>query len=133
MSGYILLVDDDAALLEALALELESRGYPVRTAAHGVDALVHVRRERPLLILTDLEMPVMNGRKMLQLLRSEPNFEAVPVVVLSAFGYEWEAELMGATGYLRKPVSAAQLHQVVARALGGEQALAPTTRPALMN
>lgn len=124
MGGYVLIVDDDTDLLEALELELTDRGYAVRTARDGAEALAHVRRELPMLILTDLEMPVMNGRKMLQLLRSEPLGRHVPVIVLSAFGYEWEAELMGAQDYLRKPVSAAQLEQVMARVLGGVPAQA---------
>lgn len=126
---YILIVEDDADLREALEIELGDRGYKVRTAEHGVEALEHVRRELPLLVITDLEMPVMNGRKMLQLLRHEPRGRDVPVIVLSAFGYEWEAELMGAQGYIRKPVSAAQLEEVMARVLSG----APAKRMALLN
>lgn len=130
MSGYILVVDDDEDLLEALELELTGRGYPVRCARHGAEALALVRAERPLLILSDLQMPVMNGRKMLQILKTEPNGADVPVIILSAFGYEWEAELMGATGYLRKPVSSAQLQEVIAGALGGPPVRA---RTALLN
>lgn len=129
MGGYILIVEDDVALLEALELELSLRGYTVRCAQNGAEALEHIRRELPMLILTDLEMPVMNGRKMLQILRSEPLGRDVPVIVLSAFGYEWEAELMGAQGYIRKPVSAAQLEQAMV------SVLSPTSvrRTALLN
>ena len=54
---------------------------------------------------------------MLQLLRQQPLGSDVPVIVLSAFGYEWEAELMGAQGYIRKPVAVGQLDREIARVL----------------
>jgi CheY-like chemotaxis protein len=119
MGAYILIVEDDAAMLDALEMELSSRGYEVRGAANGAEALALIRQELPMLILTDLAMPVMNGRKMLQLLRAEPLGHDVPVIILSAFGYEWEAELMQAQGFIKKPVRVAQLEQEIARVLGG--------------
>lgn len=119
MGGYILIVEDDAAMLDAVAMDFESLGWRVQRATNGAEALAAVRAELPTLILTDLEMPVMNGRRFLQLLRMEPLGHDVPVIVLSAFGYEWEAELMGAQGYVRKPVHARQLEEVVARVLDG--------------
>ena len=106
MGGYILIVDDDEILLDALELELADKGYPIRRAINGQEALERVREELPILIITDLAMPVMNGRKMLQL-------------ILSAFGYEWESELMGAQGHIRKPVSPGQLEAEIARVLMG--------------
>jgi len=117
MDGYILIVEDDAALLEALELQLSGGGYEVRCALNGVEALAHIRTELPMLILTDLAMPVMNGAKLLQLLRNEPLGSDVPVIILSAYGYEWEAELMKAQGYIRKPVRPAQLEGEIARVL----------------
>jgi CheY-like chemotaxis protein len=122
MSGYILLVEDDQPLLEALEMELTGRGYIVRCAENGAEALALIRQELPLLILTDLAMPVMNGAKMLQLLRGEPLGRDVPVIILSAYGYEWEAELMQAQGYIRKPVRPAQLDAEIARVLSGQKA-----------
>lgn len=121
MGGYILVVEDDQALLEALEMELSSRGYEVRCAENGVEALAIIRSELPLLILTDLAMPLMNGAKMLQLLRAEPLGRDVPVIILSAYGYEWEAELMQAQGYIRKPVRPAQLETEMARVLAGQK------------
>jgi len=128
MGGYILVVDDDTDLLEALELELSGRGWNVRTARDGREALECIRQERPALLITDLEMPVMNGRKMLQILRDMPG-AGFPVLILSAFGFEWEAELMGASGYIRKPVSAAQLEERIAQVLGGM----PEKRAAWLN
>lgn len=117
MSGYILIVEDDRHLLEALSEQLTERGWQVRCVENGQQALEQVERELPMLIITDLEMPVMNGRRMLQVLRQQPLGSDVPVIVLSAFGYEWEAELMGAQGYIRKPVAIGQLDREIARVL----------------
>jgi CheY-like chemotaxis protein len=117
MSGYILVVDDDTGLREALVCELEARGHKVRSAADGAEGLACLRAELPMVVVTDLEMPVMNGRKMLQLLRSEPLGPDVPVIVLSGFGFEWEAELMGAQAFLRKPVQVDHLEETMSRVL----------------
>jgi CheY-like chemotaxis protein len=122
MGGDILIVDDDEALRDALDLELSTRGWKVRTASNGAEALERVREALPMLILLDLEMPVMNGRRMLQALRQMPLGADVPVMILSAFGYEWEAELMGAQGYIRKPVGTRQLEEAIARVLTGAKA-----------
>ena len=119
MAGYILVVDDDAGLREAVAYELQALGYRTGMAANGAEALAQVRVELPMLIVTDLEMPVMNGRRMLQFLRAEPLGADVPVVVLSAFGFEWEADLMGAQAFVRKPVNATRLRETLARVMLG--------------
>lgn len=117
LAGYILLIDDSRDLLEALSHALVDRGYSVRTASNGAEGLEALRRDLPLLIITDLEMPVMNGRKLLEALAREPLGRDVPVIILSAFGYEWEAELMGAQGYVRKPVGIDALDEQVRRVL----------------
>lgn len=119
MAGYILVVDDDAGLREAITDELASLGHRTVQAADGAEAMARVRAELPMLILTDLEMPLMNGRRMLQLLRREPLGAEVPVIVLSAFGFEWEAELMGAQAFVRKPVNGARLRETLAQVLAG--------------
>ncbi|MFM2153396.1 MAG: hypothetical protein RL199_1831 [Pseudomonadota bacterium] len=119
MAGYILVVDDDAGLREAIADELASLGHRTVQAADGAEALAQLRVELPMLIVTDLEMPLMNGRRMLQLLRREPLGAEVPVIVLSAFGFEWEAELMGAQAFVRKPVNGMKLRETLARVLAG--------------
>lgn len=107
--SYILVVDDDADFREALQIALESRGYNVETAGNGLEGIQKARERLPLLILLDLRMPVMNGRQMLQHLRELPSTAEVPVLIISAFGFEWEAELMGAQGYVPKPCDPSEL------------------------
>ena len=114
---YILVVDDDADFRTGLRIALEMKGYQVDEAAHGGEALVKLLEKPPLLVLLDLQMPVMNGREMLQRMRATPELKDVPVVIISGFGFEWEAELMGAQGYIGKPFEAQELEATIANLL----------------
>ena len=114
---YILVVDDDADFREGMRAELERKGYQVEEAENGAAALELATAKPPLLILLDLQMPVMNGRELMTRLRQQESTSEVPVVVLSSFGYEWEAELMGAQGYLGKPFEPLELEAAMARVL----------------
>ena len=113
----ILLVDDDALNRDMLSRRLERKGYQVDEAEDGSQALVKATERPPLLILLDLQMPVMNGRELMQRLRAQQATSEVPVVILSSFGYEWEAELMGAQGYLGKPFEPLELEAIMSRVL----------------
>ena len=114
---YILVVDDDADFRTGLRIALEMKGYQVDEAAHGEEALLKLLEKPPLLVLLDLQMPVMNGREMLQRMRGTPELKDVPVVIISGFGFEWEAELMGAQGYIGKPFEAQELEATIANLL----------------
>lgn len=63
---------------------LENEGYEVVEAHHGAAALERVQKSRPDLIVTDLMMPVMGGRELIERLRSDPETATIPIVVLSA-------------------------------------------------
>src|ERR1041384_1857599 len=114
---YILIVDDDADFRLGLRTALEMKGYQVDEAANGEEALAKLAEKPPLLVLLDLQMPVMNGREMLQRMRSTQGLQELPVVIISGFGFEWEAELMGAQGYIAKPFEREELHQTIANLL----------------
>jgi DNA-binding response OmpR family regulator len=114
---YILVVDDDEDFRVGLRAALEMKGYQVEEAANGEDALSRLAERPPLLVLLDLQMPVMNGREMLQRMRAQADLKDVPVVIISGFGFEWEAELMGAQGYIGKPFEADELEKTIASLL----------------
>jgi CheY-like chemotaxis protein len=100
----ILVVDDDAALRWTLAAFLQTEGYRVQTAANGESALEYVERERPTVILLDMDMPVLDGESFVQEMRArEIN---VPIIAMTAAkdARRW-AEQIGATAYVVKPVS----------------------------
>ena len=67
---YIMVVDDDADFRAGLRMALEMKGYQVDEADNGEQALAKLAEKPPLLVLLDLQMPVMNGREMLQRMRA---------------------------------------------------------------
>ena len=114
---YILVVDDDQDFRTGLRIALEMKGYQVEECSNGEEALAKLSEKAPLLVLLDLQMPVMNGREMLQRMRATPELKDVPVVIISGFGFEWEAELMGAQGYIGKPFESQELEATIANLL----------------
>jgi CheY-like chemotaxis protein len=80
----ILLVDDESNMRFVLRVILESEGYEVVVAQHGAAALEALRRSGADLVLTDLMMPVMNGRELVERLRADPETAEIPIVVVSA-------------------------------------------------
>ena len=103
----ILLVDDSEPLRTCVARLLEGRGFEVRQVADGGAALDCLAEFRPELVLTDLRMPGLDGLGLLLRLRAMPDWDTVPVVVMSA-GASGEAERevrrAGAAEFLAKPV-----------------------------
>jgi DNA-binding response OmpR family regulator len=109
MPDRILVVEDEAALLETLKYNLAKQGYEVCTAADGVSALEVARREQPDLILLDIMLPKMDGLEVCRILRREMN---VPIIMLTARSDEVDKVVgleVGADDYVTKPFSMREL------------------------
>lgn len=108
ISPCILICEDETALREDLAAELAEAGYVVLSAADGRDALNLLGEHRPDLILCDIGMPRLNGRELLERLRTDrPDLADVPFLFLTALSDRAEiiaGKLAGADDYLVKPV-----------------------------
>jgi CheY-like chemotaxis protein len=115
---YILVVDDDQDFREALSEVLTDAGYPVQRAENGEIALQRVAEEAPGIVLLDLKMPVLDGWGVMERMRSESRSSAIPILILSAYGFEWEAELLGAQGYIPKSVGMDEILERVRKAAG---------------
>ncbi len=116
----LLVVEDDAATREGLALILEREGYALVLAAHGQEALARLLAgPSPDLILLDMLMPVLDGWHFLRRMRLEGPRPAVPVVILTAtiLTREW-AKDHGCQGFLHKPFAVEPLLEEVRRCLG---------------
>jgi len=99
---HVLVVDDDPAIREILAIALEDEGHEVSTAEHGAEALVRVDERTPDLVLLDLNMPVLNGWETHARLRARS--PRIPVVYMTAGNVaRKEAETHQADGFLPKP------------------------------
>ena len=100
----LLIVDDESRFLEAIATRLRKRGFDVKTATNGADAIALARNEKFDIALLDLKMPGMDGSEVLRVLKQEHKF--LEAVILTGHGsLESAVELtkLGAFGYLPKP------------------------------
>ncbi len=114
----ILLVDDDADLLQATSLLLDAHGYAVIAANSGARALGALASGiRPCLILLDMWMPEMDGWEVWNRIRATPAWADIPVVALSASAEIVRAHQAGVAGALAKPVEVGELTRTVARYL----------------
>jgi DNA-binding response OmpR family regulator len=101
----ILLVEDSKAVQQMYRNKLTFEQFQVLTADNGMEAIKILLQEKPDLILLDLMMPVMDGYKVLQVVKTEPRLSNIPVLVFSAKGQPEEVEKalnLGAAGYIVK-------------------------------
>jgi CheY-like chemotaxis protein len=115
---YILVVDDDDDFREALCEVVSEAGYPVEQAENGEVALQRIAGEAPGIVLLDLKMPVLDGWGVVERLRKDPRTAAIPVLILSAYGFEWESELLGAQGFIPKSVGMEEILDRLRRVAG---------------
>jgi DNA-binding response OmpR family regulator len=109
--GDILVVDDEASVVEVVKLYLQREGFSVRIARDGQAALTAVRQKIPTLIVLDLMLPHIDGIEILRRLRENPATD-VPVIMLTARSQETDRIYgleMGADDYVTKPFSPAEL------------------------
>jgi DNA-binding NarL/FixJ family response regulator len=120
MAKRLLVVDDEAKLLRAVAVTLREEGYEVTTARSGAEALVRVNQSVPDLVISDIRMPGMDGYKLARALRSNARTGLIPIIFLTAKD-EREDRIAGfRTGvdaYLTKPFDPEELLAVVANIL----------------
>ena len=104
--GLILLIDDHIPLLRSMAFLLEVAGFDVVTATSGMEAIDALRQQTPDLIISDVNMPGMDGYELLQRIRSAANWQDIPFIFASA-KYEMHDLLygleLGANDYIPKP------------------------------
>jgi CheY-like chemotaxis protein len=101
----ILLVDDDEPHRQMVAACLNAQGFAVVHAGHGGEALQYLEgNELPDAIVLDVEMPVMDGQELLRALGSNPDWSAVPAIVVSGSGDASLQQLDGAKARFRKPL-----------------------------
>jgi DNA-binding NtrC family response regulator len=106
----VLVVDDEAEILQLLELLLSRRGFTVETAANGFDAMSKLQQYDVKVLLTDLKMPALDGMKLIELARMD--FPEVKVLVFTGFGSietEDQAMRMGVSKYFLKPLPVEEL------------------------
>ena len=112
MAKRILIVDDDKAIAEILAIELKELGYETEYIGDGVEALNKVHALAPDLIILDVMLPQMDGFKVCRLLKFDRNFCKIPIILFTSLSEEANGKTgdeVGADAYFPKPFDMAKL------------------------
>lgn len=121
MAKTILAVDDSGSLRQMVAFSLKAAGYQVIEAVDGQDGLDKARNQVVDLVLTDQNMPRMDGLTLIRSLRALPSYQKVPILMLTTeSGDEMKAKgrAAGANGWLVKPFDPQKLTEVVKKVIG---------------
>jgi len=121
MTASILTVDDSASMRQAIKVALRSGGFAVEEAVNGAEGLTKAASGQFNLIITDLNMPVMDGLTMIRELRARGSAVGVPILFLtteSDDGIKQQCRAAGATGWVTKPFEPDQLVRIVKKVLG---------------
>lgn len=121
MAKKILVVDDEAPILNILKFNLQKAGYSVTTACDGEEALARMRQEAPDLVLCDVMMPKKTGFEVLAEVKGDEALKAVPFIILTAKGQKADEDRgmgIGADRYLTKPFSPRIVLQTIKDLIG---------------
>lgn len=121
MAKVILTVDDSASVRQMVSFTLKNEGYEIMEAEDGVDALAKLETKSADMVLTDLNMPNMDGIELIKQLRANPDYKFIPIIFLTTESQsekKQEGKKAGATGWIVKPFKPEQLVGVVRKVLG---------------
>ncbi len=121
MEKTVLAVDDSASIRQMLSFTLKNSGYAVIEAVDGVDGLDKARGKTVNLVLTDQNMPRMDGLTLIKSLRGMAQYKSVPILMLtteSSDAMKAQGRAAGATGWLVKPFDPQKLIDVVKKVIG---------------
>ncbi|WP_300434272.1 response regulator [Zoogloea sp.] len=121
MAKTVLTVDDSASIRQMVSFTLKSAGYEVVEAVDGMDGLDKAKSKAFNLVLTDQNMPRMDGLSLIKSLRAMPNYRTVPILMLtteSSDAMKSQGRAAGATGWLVKPFDPQKLIEVVKKVIG---------------
>ena len=112
-----LVVEDSAAMRQLLNMHLRNiKGSRIIEAVNGAEALKKLNAEKVDIIFTDLNMPVMDGLKLISFVRQDPRFKGIPIVIITTMGAEEDRDrglALGANAYIAKPIQYSLLAKTV--------------------
>lgn len=122
MSAYkVLIVEDSPTMRQLIVFALKRiRGLILVEASDGVDGLKKLSGEKFDLILTDINMPIMDGLKLVSLVRNDPGYKDVPIIIITTEGANEDREralALGADAYITKPIQTNQIIEATKRLL----------------
>ena len=112
-----LVVEDSPTMRQLISFSLKRfKGSRVIEAVDGVDALKKLSTEKVDIILTDINMPVMDGLKLVSLVRQNPSLKHIPIIIITTEGAEEDRErglALGANAYISKPIQSSHLIRTI--------------------
>ena len=122
--ALIMIVDDEAHIVHVVTMKLQNAGYQVISAEDGEEALELATRRQPAAIITDYQMPFMNGLELCIRLKQQPTTQHIPCLMLTARGYSLDEEQMRLTNIvamMSKPFSPREILARVQELVGHRQ------------
>ena len=118
MSSYkVLVVEDSPTMRQLIVFALKRiRGFQISEANDGVDGLKKLSSDKYDLILTDINMPIMDGLKLVSMVRNDPNYKETPIIVITTEGATEDREralALGANEYITKPIQTMKILETV--------------------
>jgi two-component system cell cycle response regulator DivK len=120
MGQKILIVEDNPQNMRLIEMALSAESYTLLEATDGEEALGVARKERPDLIIMDIQLPKMSGLEVTKKLREIPEFNRMPIIAITAYAMKGDKEKAldaGCNAYLSKPISARDLPNLIAKML----------------
>ncbi|HTP12465.1 MAG TPA: response regulator [Bacteroidota bacterium] len=120
MDKTILVVDDSPTVRKFVSVSLEMQGFSVMTACDGMDALEQLPKKKFGLLITDLNMPNMDGFELIRSLRENPDYKDLPVIILTSLSDQankQEGSKLGVISYVVKPFSLEKIQYEVSKYL----------------
>lgn len=117
----VLAVDDSATIRTSISFVLKEAGYDVVEAVDGVDGLAKAKADKFNLIITDINMPNMDGIEMIKQVRSTEGYKFTPIIALTTENQDskmQEGKAAGATGWIVKPFTSEKLLAIVKKIIG---------------
>jgi two-component system chemotaxis response regulator CheY len=122
MTGYkVLVVEDSPTMRQLIVFALKRiRGFQIVEANDGVDGLKKLSADKFDLIVTDINMPIMDGLKLVSMVRNDPNYKETPIIIITTEGATEDREralALGANEYITKPIQTIQILETVKKLL----------------
>jgi len=124
MPKKILIVEDNPQNLKVVRMALRPHGYILLEATNGDEALEVAVRDKPDLIIIDIQLPKVSGLEVIRRLRQMPAFSYIPVIAVTAYAMKGDKKKIieaGCDAYLSKPINTRELPSVVAEILSGRK------------
>ena len=118
MTAYkVLVVEDSPTMRQLIVFALKRiRGFQISEANDGVDGLKKLSADKFDLIVTDINMPIMDGLKLVSMVRNDPNYKETPIIIITTEGANEDREralALGANEYITKPIQTMQILETV--------------------